>query len=51
MFYTTADRLAGALGVVGRQVVGRMAAFLLLGIGVQIAVNGIVPILHETLAK
>ncbi len=49
--YTTADRLAAALGASGRQVVARIAAFLLLGIGVQIALSGIVPVLHSALAS
>lgn len=49
--YTTADRVAAALGNTGRQVVARMAAFLLLGIGVQIAINGLVPVLHDALVK
>lgn len=48
--YTMADRMAAALGATGRQVVARMAAFLLLGIGVQIAINGIVPVLHDAWA-
>jgi multiple antibiotic resistance protein len=48
--YTTADRMAAALGASGRQVVSRIAAFLLLGIGVQIALSGIVPVLHSALA-
>ncbi len=43
--YTTADRLAAVLGPSGRQVVARIAAFLLLGIGVQIALSGVIPIL------
>jgi multiple antibiotic resistance protein len=45
--YTTADRLASVLGASGRQVVSRVAAFLLLGIGVQIALSGIIPVLHQ----
>jgi multiple antibiotic resistance protein len=49
--YTTADRLAAVLGPSGRQVVSRIAAFLLLGIGVQIAISGIIPVLHEALAR
>jgi multiple antibiotic resistance protein len=49
--YTTADRVAAILGSSGRQVVARVAAFLLLGIGVQIALSGIVPVLHSALAK
>ncbi len=47
--YTTADRAAAALGAAGRQVVARLAAFLLLGIGVQIALSGIGPVLHAAL--
>ncbi len=49
--YTTADRMAAVLGSAGRQVVSRIAAFLLLGIGVQIALSGIVPVLHSALAR
>ncbi|OYV33366.1 MAG: hypothetical protein B7Z80_24295, partial [Rhodospirillales bacterium 20-64-7] len=49
--YTTADRMAAVLGTAGRQVVARVAAFLLLGIGVQIALSGIVPVLHLALAR
>lgn len=44
--YTTADRMAAVLGAAGRQVVSRIAAFLLLGIGVQIVLSGVVPVLH-----
>ena len=47
--YAMADRLSAILGDTGRQVVARLAAFLLLGIGVQIALNGIVPVLHRAL--
>ncbi|WP_297489100.1 MarC family protein [Acidocella sp.] len=47
--YAMADRLAAVLGETGRVVVARLAAFLLLGIGVQIALNGIVPVLHRAL--
>jgi multiple antibiotic resistance protein len=49
--YTTADRMAVVLGVSGRQVVARIAAFLLLGIGVQIALSGIVPVLRGALSS
>ncbi|MBB5373294.1 MarC family protein [Acidocella aromatica] len=49
--YAMADRMTAALGSTGRQVVARMAAFLLLGIGVQIAINGLVPVLHDALAR
>jgi multiple antibiotic resistance protein len=49
--YTAADRLAAVLGVSGRQVVSRVAAFLLLGIGVQIALSGVIPVLREALAR
>jgi multiple antibiotic resistance protein len=47
--YAMADRMAAFLGETGRIAVGRLAAFLLLGIGVQIALNGIVPVLHRAL--
>lgn len=49
--YTAADRMATVLGSVGRQVVARIAAFLLLGIGVQIALSGVVPVLHSALGR
>jgi multiple antibiotic resistance protein len=49
--YAMADRMAAVLGATGRQVMSRMAAFLLLGIGVQIALNGFVPVLHEALGR
>jgi len=47
--YTTADRVGAVLGPSGRQVVSRIAAFLLLGIGVQIALSGVVPVLRQGL--
>ena len=46
LLYTTADRFAAVLGVAGRQAVARLAAFLLLGIGVQIVLSGALPLLH-----
>lgn len=49
VFYTTADRFAAVLGNTGRQAVSRLAAFLLLGIGVQIVVSGAVPLLRAAL--
>lgn len=49
LFYAMAERLDAFLGAGGRQVVTRLAAFLLLGIGVQIVVSGAVPLLHEAL--
>ena len=49
--YATADRMAAVLGKSGRQVVSRIAAFLLLGIGVQIALSGVIPVLHGALAR
>lgn len=49
--YTTADRMAAILGAAGRQVVSRIAAFLLLGIGVQILLSGVIPVLHESLSR
>jgi multiple antibiotic resistance protein len=49
LLYTTADRMAVILGSSGRQVVSRIAAFLLLGIGVQIVLSGVIPVLHTGL--
>ncbi len=49
--YAMADRLSAILGETGRVAVARLAAFLLLGIGVQIALNGIVPVLHAALGR
>ena len=47
--YATADRLGVFLGATGRRVVARLAAFLLLGIGVQIMLSGAIPVLHQAL--
>jgi multiple antibiotic resistance protein len=47
LFYAMADRLGAFLGPSGRQVVTRLAAFLLLGIGVQIILSGVIPVLHQ----
>jgi len=47
--YTTADRFAAVLGASGRNVVARLAALLLLGIGVQIVLSGVAPVLHQAL--
>jgi multiple antibiotic resistance protein len=49
--YTTADWMAAALGSAGRSVVSRLAAFLLLGIGVQIVLSGVVPVLQGVMVK
>jgi multiple antibiotic resistance protein len=49
--YTTADRVAAVLGDSGRNVVARLAALLLLGIGVQIVLSGLVPVLHSALGR
>jgi small neutral amino acid transporter SnatA (MarC family) len=38
------------LGPSGRNVVSRLAACLRLGIGVQIALSGVIPVLREGLA-
>ena len=46
LLYTTADRFAAVLGSTGRQAVARLAAFLLLGIGVQIVLSGLIPLLR-----
>lgn len=47
--YSASDRMVRILGHSGQVVVSRMVAFLLLGIGVQIAITGLVPVLHQAL--
>ena len=49
--YTTADRFAAVLGPSGRNVVARLAAFFLLGIGVQIILSGLIPVLHQAFTR
>ncbi|WP_297489761.1 MarC family protein [Acidocella sp.] len=49
--YSMSDRLSDMLGDTGRAAVSRLAAFLLMGIGVQIALGGIVPVLHSALVS
>ncbi len=49
--YAMSDRLSDMLGDTGRAAVSRLAAFLLLGIGVQIALGGIEPVLHSALVS
>jgi len=49
VLYTTADRMAAVLGESGRSVVARLAALLLLGIGVEIVLSGALPALHEAI--
>lgn len=49
--YAASDRLDRALGAAGRRVVSRLAAFILLGIGVQIMVSGAIPVLHQALTN
>ncbi len=48
--YAAADRLDVILGATGRRVLSRLAAFILLGIGVQIMLSGAIPVLHQALA-
>jgi multiple antibiotic resistance protein len=48
--YSASDRMVRVLGHSGQMIVSRMVAFLLLGIGVQIAISGVVPVLHQALA-
>ncbi|MGE4481878.1 MarC family NAAT transporter [Acidocella sp.] len=48
--YSASERMVRVLGHSGQKVVSRMVAFLLLGIGVQIAISGVVPVLHQALA-
>jgi multiple antibiotic resistance protein len=42
--YASAGRLAGLLGATGRRTISRLSAFLLLCIGVQIVVNGVLDV-------
>ncbi len=49
--YSLSDRLGSLLGETGRHIVARLAAFLLLGIGVQIMLSGAVPVLHQALVS
>ncbi|GAN78807.1 MarC family NAAT transporter [Acidocella aminolytica] len=48
--YSASDRMVRVLGHSGQMVVSRLVAFLLFGIGVQIAITGLVPVLHQALA-
>ncbi len=48
--YSASDRMVRVLGHSGQMIVSRMVAFLLLGVGVQIAITGLVPVLHQALA-
>jgi multiple antibiotic resistance protein len=48
--YSWADRLVALLGRARSQIVTRLSAFLMLCIGVQIALNGIADFVHATLA-
>lgn len=47
--YTVSDRMDVVLGANGRRILSRLAAFILLGIGVQIMVSGAIPVLHQAL--
>ncbi len=49
--YSSADRFAAVLGASGRNIMARLMALLLLGIGVQIVLSGAVPVLHEALTR
>lgn len=49
--YSASGNMVKILGHAGQVVVSRIVAFLLLGIGVQITISGLVPVLHEALAR
>lgn len=49
--YSASERMVRVLGHSGQAVVSRLVAFLLLGIGVQITISGVVPVLHSALAR
>jgi multiple antibiotic resistance protein len=44
--YSWADWITGLLGTSGVRVIGRLAAFILLCIGVQITLNGVLDVFH-----
>lgn len=48
--YNASESMVKILGRSGQAVVSRVVAFLLLGIGVQITISGIIPVLHKALA-
>ncbi len=48
--YASADRILAWLGHARARVLGRLAAFLLLCVGTQITLNGVVDVLHPLLA-
>lgn len=49
--YSASDKMVRVLGRSGQAVVSRVVAFLLLGIGVQITISGVIPVLHQALAR
>lgn len=49
--YSASGRMVKVLGHSGQVVVSRVVAFLLLGIGVQITISGVIPVLHDALAR
>lgn len=49
--YSASDKMVQVLGRSGQAVVSRIVAFLLLGIGAQITISGIIPVLHQALAR
>lgn len=48
--YSASETMVKILGRSGQAVVSRIVAFLLLGIGVQITISGVVPVLQKALA-
>jgi multiple antibiotic resistance protein len=51
LFYRSADRVAALLGPIGSRALSRLIGFLLLCIGVQVMVTGVVDILAPLLAR
>lgn len=49
--YSASERMVRVLGHSGQAVVARLVAFLLLGIGVQITLSGLTPVLHAALTR
>ena len=48
VMFGSADRVTGRMGPNGRRTVTRLAAFMLLCIGVQILIGGVQDVLHAT---
>ena len=50
LIYASADRVVSLLGPIGARVLGRLLAFLLLCVGTQITINGVIDVFGPLLA-